>query len=299
MASNSSPGEHSPYPDRSRVAVLGDAMIDYAVQIDSSDSLDEKHAVTASVRSLGGNAANAAAAVTRICGPGSAELFATVSDDAWGQWIIDRVRTLGVGVQHVTRTPGATPHAVIVRDGQRRYLLVDRGVADEFHTPTPAVLAPYRVVYVSNPVVALPTIEVAPTATLVAGVEHQMIEALSDTALARAGVLVTNAAGWLVLQHRNVDVNVVETRGACGVRLHRPGVSAVDVEARPVEPRDPTGAGDAFAGALCAYLAHRVELLAAVHRANAVASVAVTTVGATLGPLDLEYLEPPGQEWES
>lgn len=273
-----------------RVAVFGDVMIDYSVEIDSRAARDEKRAVTASNRSLGGSGANAAAAVTRICGPASADLFATVSDDSWGEWIVDRVRGLDIGVEHVRRIAGAVPHAVIVHDGGDRSLLVDRGVADDIVVPPATVLAPYQVVYVSNPIACLTPLVVPAGSSVVAGVEHQMVDGLDATALARVDLVVTNAAGWDLLRHRRIHVPVVATDGARGVTVYRPDDTAHHFAAHDVDVRDATGAGDVFAGALCAYLAGGLDLTVAVGRANAVASIAVTTAGAQLGPVDPELV---------
>ena len=269
-----------------RVAVFGDAMIDYAVEIDSHASRDEKHAVTASRRSLGGSGGNAATAVTRILGAGSTDLFATVSDDPWGLWIVDQLRSLDIGTHHIAARAGAVPHAVIVHDGTRRSLLVDRGVADDVDIPSTEALVPYRLVYVSNPAASLNRLRTPADTTLVVGVEHQMCNALSDADLAGADVLITNEAGWSQLQRRHIRTATVVTAGDRGAVLHQPGRSPVAVAACQVEVRDATGAGDAFAGALSAYSATGFDLPSSVARANVIASLAVATPGALLGPVD-------------
>jgi sugar/nucleoside kinase (ribokinase family) len=286
MDSNSSPADAAV-----SVAVLGDAMIDYVVEIDSRTSLDEKHAVTTSSRRLGGSGANAAAAVTALCGAGTARLFATVSDDEWGHWISARVRDLGIDGTGIRSVAGPVPHAVIVDDGGTRHLLVDRGVADDVIVPTEGELSGHHVVYTSNPVACLERLRLSPNTCLVVGVEHQMLDALSDESLNRAAILITNAAGWSVLRQRSVTVPAVETRGELGVRLHRPGVPPVDVVALEVDAVDSTGAGDAFAGALCSYLAKDVKVVECIRRANAVAAVAVATQGSHLGPVDPALIE--------
>lgn len=287
MGSNSSRAEQVSGHQGVSIAVFGDAMIDYVVDIDSSAARDEKHAVRSSSRRLGGSGANAAAAITAICGPGSARLFATVSDDEWGRWIVTQMQSLGIDVGGVRRVPGSVPHAVVVHDADRRSLLVDRGVSDEVVMPPASELAAVDVVYVSNPVACLPRLEMPDSAVLVVGVEHQMVGQLTDAQLNRAALLITNAAGWEVLRDREVNVPCAETRGRLGVRLHQPPSSALDVAAVATGIVDPTGAGDAFAGAMCSLLARKVGLFEAVQRANRVASLAVGTPGSHLvGPVD-------------
>ena len=269
-----------------RVAVFGDAMVDYAVEIDSQAARDEKHAVNASHRSLGGSGGNAATAITRILGPDSTDLFATVSDDAWGQWIVDQLRSLRIGTDHIAIRPGAVPHAVIVHDGKQRHLLVDRGVADDVDIPPLDTLAPYRALYVSSPNTVLPLLPTVSGTLLVVGIEHQMYSSLSNSDLTSVDVLITNEAGWNILQDRHIRVATVVTAGDRGAVLHQPGKPPLAVAAHQVEVRDATGAGDAFAGALTAYLASGFDLPASVERANVIASQSVATPGPLLGPVD-------------
>jgi ribokinase len=270
-----------------RIAVFGDAMIDYAVHIDSSGARDEKYAVHRSARTLGGGGANTAIAITRVLGPGSAELYATVSDDPWGAWIADRLTELGVGVTHLRAVPGAVPHAVIVHDGADRRLLVDRGVADDVVVPAAGALAGHRLVFVCNPVAVLP-LSLPSGVTLVVGLEHQMVPAVDPDALTRADVIVTNTAGWQAMGPAVRHGTVVVTAGAGGAAVYRDGAMIHRVDGHDVVVCDATGAGDAFAGALCAALATGHDLATAVARANAIGAVAVTTMGAPLGPVDLD-----------
>jgi ribokinase len=175
---------------------------------------------------------------------------------------------------------------VIVHDGAQRHLLVDRGVADDVDIPPADALAAYRAVYVSNPHAVLSKLQTTNGATLIIGVEHQMCPALSDADLARADVLITNEAGWNALRHRIIHVPTVVTAGDRGAILYQPEQPPAVIAAAKVEVCDASGAGDAFAGALTSYLSIGLDLPSSVERANLIASLAVATHGAQLGPIE-------------
>jgi ribokinase len=71
---------------------------------------------------------------------------------------------------------------------------------------------------------------------------------------------------------------VILTLGERGVLLVN-GCGAEHIPALPVEAVDPTGAGDAFIGALATFLGEGMLLGEAAQRANAVAAVSVTRIG--------------------
>ena len=73
---------------------------------------------------------------------------------------------------------------------------------------------------------------------------------------------------------------VVVTLGAAGVDLHRAGSSSVHVDAIPVDVIDTTGAGDAFCGALAAWLAEGAAIEDSIAAAVAAGALATRAVGA-------------------
>lgn len=270
---------------RPHFVVVGDAMVDYTISLSGDAWADEKSTVLASQRGLGGTGANAAVTL-RLLG-GSVELFAAVSDDAWGAWIAEQLSNTRIGASRLKYVRGAVPHAtVVLTDTGERRVLVDRGVADRSPIPTRADLDAATAVYVSNPVATLTDLETPDGTTLVVAVEHQMVDALSPGDLAKASLLITNRAGWPALRRLGLQVPILETRGADGVRIHWGTGAAVDVAADPVEVADATGAGDAFAGAFCWYYSRPMSLIEAVGRAGIVGSLAAATAGSHLTRLD-------------
>jgi sugar/nucleoside kinase (ribokinase family) len=72
------------------------------------------------------------------------------------------------------------------------------------------------------------------------------------------------------------------------------GMTEVSEGIRPVEVKDRTGAGDAFAGAMIAALLRGVPLTEAVVAANAAGSEAVARLGA-VGEVDVSGIAAVGQ----
>jgi ribokinase len=72
---------------------------------------------------------------------------------------------------------------------------------------------------------------------------------------------------------------VILTLGERGALLVDGKGAAEHVPAVPVEPLDPTGAGDAFIGSLAVFLGEGRPLRDAIRRANAVAALSVTRIG--------------------
>ncbi|MDM9575748.1 PfkB family carbohydrate kinase, partial [Klebsiella pneumoniae] len=98
---------------------------------------------------------------------------------------------------------------------------------------------------------------------------------------------LTAAAEAADVLHAQGARNVIITLGASGALLSEHGVKS-RVPCFPSHPRDTTGAGDAFNGALAARLACGEPLQAAARFAAAYAAVSVEKQGASSLP---EYLE--------
>ena len=111
--------------------------------------------------------------------------------------------------------------------------------------------------------------------------------------------------GWTGLGQRLAEagfLEVVVKRGAAGAILCERGSRPLEVPARRVEVRDPTGAGDAFCGAYAACRLENLSPVEAARRATVAASMVIECGGAdaalALSPdtarRRLEASEPPG-----
>lgn len=260
-------------PGHPPVLVAGDVMLDYTIEIAAGEH-DEKRDVVASATAPGGTAANTAAALVLLGVP--VMLAATVGDDCAGRECLSHLAALGVDTTHVAVRPGPTGRATIVVDGPNRHVYVDRGVSDAPLSGLPRT----RYAYVSAPATVNPSELLG--ATLVLGVEHQMVTASLGPHLAAAGVVVTNQLGAARLATFAPDATVVETRGDRGATVHRPGHAPVTVPTERIDAIDATGAGDAFAAGFLAALAVGAGVVDAAAIGNHMGAAAARQRGAML-----------------
>ncbi|TAM66964.1 MAG: carbohydrate kinase family protein [Microbacteriaceae bacterium] len=268
------------------IVVIGDTMLDYYLEIPEA-SPDEKLTAVNSHRALGGTGANAAATIAAL--GAAVDLVSTISDDHFGDWIMAALADLAVGQSYVTRMKGQPPHATIITGGTRK-LIIDRGVADTIVMPPEAWIQAHSLIYVSNPPPVLPLLSAARHTTLVITVEHQMVERMEDS-LTGVDYILTNEAGFAALASRYAVLPpTIETRGAAGVILHT-GNARAAIPALSTEVVDETGAGDAFAGAFCQFLASRRPLRQAIELSAIVAALTVGTSQAHLTGIDKALVE--------
>jgi ribokinase len=100
---------------------------------------------------------------------------------------------------------------------------------------------------------------------------------------AEAAAPDTEAAARSLMAAGPATRAVVVTLGAAGALVVPGASSARRIPARPVDPVDTTGAGDAFNGALAAGLATSLSLMDAVERAVAASGLSTTRSGARAG----------------
>ena len=98
-------------------------------------------------------------------------------------------------------------------------------------------------------------------------------------AIYSADVLIPNSEEFELLGTSLSPITIVK-KGSAGVDVYAEGILMKSYEAEQVESVDPTGAGDAFSGALVASLANGKNLAEAVEIAISTAAKAVTTIGA-------------------
>ena len=92
-------------------------------------------------------------------------------------------------------------------------------------------------------------------------------------------IIVPNEEEFELVTTETSHITIV-TKGSDGVDLYIEGIKTNSFDAPVVEAIDPTGAGDAFAGSLIAYLANGEELTQAIGNATRTAASAVTAIGA-------------------
>ena len=134
---------------------------------------------------------------------------------------------------------------------------------------------PFRLLVDPGPLVA----EV-PTAVL-----HEVLTATSVLSLnARELGLLGGDVGSIWKHLTRPEAVIIVRVGAEGAWLHQRSSPPVLVPGHPVTAVDTTGAGDAHAGALLAFLAEGIALETALAKANVAAALAVTRRGSATGP---------------
>jgi ribokinase len=278
-----------------RVLVVGSVNVDTVLHCDHLPAPGETVLAAAMSTGFGGKGANQAVAAARL--GARVGLVAAVGDDDAGTAALADLAAEGVDTAGVVVVPGQpTGHATVLVDpAGENAIVVTPGanatldaatVTDRlgrFH-PLPA-----DVVLVSGEVpaecaeaaarVGVRTVyNLAPFRGLhdwLADVRPLVVLNETEAAQAAGTPRPADAAAHLA----GLFGAVVVTRGAAGALLVA-GTDVATVAARPVEPVDTTGAGDAFCGALAVGLAAGRPLRDAVAMAVRAGAIAVTGPGA-------------------
>lgn len=245
----------------------------------------------------GGKGANQAVASARL--DARVGMIGRVGDDDAGRSLVQSLIAEGIDVSGVSTDPERpTGLAAITVDARAENTIVVSPGAN-------AALAPEHVLpdVIGAAAVVLAQLEI-PMETVVAAAASCRGTFLLNPAPARhlqpdlserVDVLLPNRSELALLagceeptsiSDVTVAVGRLERRGATVVTLGALGALLVEggdahhVPAPDVKPVDPTGAGDAFCGALAASLAAGTGLLPAVERAVVAGAIATTTAGA-------------------
>lgn len=261
------------------LAVVGDTALDYYLPVPDEPWPDEKATSTGSSRLLGGTGANTAVAAARL--GANVELHTVVGTDPTGQWLIEQLLAAGLSSATTAHAPGNSTQTTILLSPNRRQVIVDRGVISAL-APDVERLQRADLVYISIAPPAVLALIADLGERVVAGIEAWMAD---DPALAQAlrsvGLVVTNEPGWSRLASGlNGRVTTVVTLGIHGAAIYDRDGSVHRVPAIEVDVVDSTGAGDCFAGALCAAILDSRTLLDACRLACVAAGLSVQALGA-------------------
>ncbi|HEX2024958.1 MAG TPA: PfkB family carbohydrate kinase [Actinomycetota bacterium] len=278
-----------PGPD---VVVVGDVMMDVSVAAPELERGGDVHG-RVSLRP-GGGGANAA--VWAAHAGATVTFHGRVGDDAPGRVLVEALRERGVGVEVSVDPEAPTGAILVVHQGNRRSMVADRGANARIRPEDLPDRLTARAVHLSGYLLFHPGSEPAARAALDrADASHVAVDAASwplirdygperfVEATGQATLLLANedeartlAAGdpedsarALSASYRHVVVKLADGGTILG---SDGGIERID--ARRVEPVDPTGAGDAFAGVLLARLARGTDLsTAATEGARAAGTV--------------------------
>ncbi len=285
------------------VCVVGSANIDLTFHTPRLPAAGETRPARGVHFGCGGKGANQAVMAARL--GARVQLVACVGADPFGRQLLDNLRANGVGTDHVgvdaARPTGMA--AIFVDDEARNCIAVAPGanaslapgdvrsasgtvraarvLLCQLETPLEATLEAFRVARaagvrtVLNPAPAhsMPDELLRLTDLCVPNETEAALLTGADTATSEGA-----AAAAASLRGRGAGA-VIITLGGRGC-LVDDGAETERFPAWPVDAVDPTGAGDAFLGALAAAFAKGVSLRDAVPRASAAAALSVTRSGA-------------------
>ena len=267
-----------------KVVSFGSLNYDLSIWLDRLPGPDETLQAQRMEAFSGGKGANQATAAARL--GAEAHMVGCVGDDDRGRWLLEVLNASGVDTAHVriaeeptgTALPLITPadvSIVIVAGANARTGIDDADAAAE-------VIAAADVLLLQGEVGAAGARRAAQAArtggTIVvfnpAPVDPFVVEAVVPL----TDVLVMNRAEQAQIADFGLETGQCETIVTLGSRGAQ--VGEVLVPPYSVEVIDPTGAGDAFCGAVGVSLAERRPLVEAVRFANAAGALAVGTPGA-------------------
>ncbi|MYH72168.1 MAG: ribokinase [Acidimicrobiia bacterium] len=267
-----------------KVVSFGSLNYDLSIWLDRLPGPDETLRAQRMEAFSGGKGANQATAAARL--GADAHMVGCVGNDDRGRWLLDVLNDSGVDTSFVRVVEEPTGTAVpLISPADVSIVIIaganaSTGVADA-DTAAP-VIAAADVLLLQGEVGAAGARRAAQAArsggtTVVfnpAPVDPFLVEAVVPL----TDVLVVNRA-----EQAQIDAIGPET-GQCDTVVTLGGRGAqiddVLVPSYPAEVIDPTGAGDAFCGALGVALAEDLPLIDAVRFANATGALAVQTPGA-------------------
>ncbi len=251
---------------------------------------------------FGGKGGNQALAAARA--GGLVRMAGAVGDDAFGQFLLDRLDAGGVDRTHVLTLPGSdSGMSVAISDAEGDYGAVivsgsNLAIAPETMAE-PALWRDATALILQNEVpepVNLAAASAARQAGALICLNAAPVRALSAELASLVDILVVNsveaedlcgivvdsltAAGLAARQLSSQFPTVVVTAGGDGVAGVRRGSAVVHLPALPVALVSTHGAGDAFVGALVVSLAAsgpEAPLADALHAANAAAAEHVSS----------------------
>jgi len=274
-----------------RVLVIGDVIDDIIVVPDGAirPNTDTNASIT---QTLGGSAGNIASWASHA---GAHVTFIGCVASSDEQRVTKEFETFGVHVELQTSDTKPTGSLVVLVDGDSRSMLTDRGANKELSLEALTIdyLSDYSYVFLSGYTLfgrseaeiknfifrvqdsgALLAIDPGSTGYIKDfGVEE------FKRAVNGVDIIVPNKEEFELLATETSHITIV-TKGSNGVDLYIEGIKTNSFDSPVVEAIDPTGAGDAFAGSLIAYLAQGEELNQAIAKATKTAATAVTTIGA-------------------
>ncbi len=267
-----------------KVVSFGSLNYDLSIWMDRLPDPDETLRAQRMEAFSGGKGANQATAAARL--GAEAHMVGCVGDDDRGRWLVSVLKSSGVDTSLVRVSEEPTGTAVpLITPADVSIVIVaganaSTGAADA--DAAAAVIAAADVLLLQGEVGAAGARRAAQAArsggTAVVFNPAPVDPFLVEAVMPLADVLVMNRAEQVQIDAIGPETGQCDTVITLGSRGAQ--VGEVVVPPYPADVVDPTGAGDAFCGALGVALAEERPLVEAVRFANAAGALAVATPGA-------------------
>ncbi len=289
--------------DTPRIVVVGSANMDLISRVPRLPRLGETLHGHSFHLVYGGKGANQAVMAARL--GAHVTMVCRVGKDVFGEGMVHNFQSNGIQTAYVTvddhHSSGVAPifvddnadNVIVIIAGAngaltpadveaaRQTITAANAVVCQLEVPLAATLAAFRiakdcgVMTILNPA---PAADLSPELLRLTDIfapneiESEMLSGMSVTSLEEAEA----AAHCLLAKGMRAVVMTLGERGALYVDRDQ----VFHAPACKVKAVDPTGAGDAFIGALAVYLSEGVPLNTALSRANAAAALSVMRIGA-------------------
>ena len=309
---------------RPEIAIIGAGIVDIPLSpVDSSVFDAGSTPLERIAMHVGGDAANEAMALARL--GRRPMLVSKLGRDAAGDFVLGELASAGVDTSAVVREEGLDTGinvVLVTPDGERRFLtnrngsLRRLGLADILPALEGEAFRDVRLACLASLFVS-PELTIRDAAALLSRLKARGITLCADTTRPKRGETATDLAPVLELldfflpnleeaaaltgetdPDAIADALLARGLGCAAVKLGGRGCLVKGRGLRALVPAvpgvrrvDTTGAGDAFAAGFMAGILEGREILACARWANAVASVCVERVGATLPEIEREDLE--------
>ena len=286
-----------------RICVVGSANMDLIARVPRLPHVGETLQGRSFHLVYGGKGANQAVMAARM--GGAVTMVACVGKDVFGEGMLRNFQQYGIDTAHVrvdeNRTSGVAP--IFVDDQAQNVIVIVAGAngalsPSDVRAARAAILASSAVVcQLEVPLeTTLEAFRIARSGGARTILNPAPAQTLPAELLALTDICAPNESETELLT--GMPVNSMEEAQAAGQRLLQAGLSTViitlgergvlvldgaaawHVPAMKVAAVDPTGAGDAFIGALAVCLGEGMSLEQAVRRANIAAALSVTRLGA-------------------
>ncbi len=286
-----------------RICVVGSANMDLIARVPRLPHAGETLQGRSFHLVYGGKGANQAVMAARM--GGAVTMVACVGKDVFGEGMLRNFQQYGIDTAHVrvdeNRTSGVAP--IFVDDQAQNVIVIVAGAngalsPSDVRAARAAILASSAVVcQLEVPLeTTLEAFRIARSGGARTILNPAPAQTLPAELLALTDICAPNESETELLT--GMPVNSMEEAQAAGQRLLQAGLSTViitlgergvlvldgaaawHVPAMKVAAVDPTGAGDAFIGALAVCLGEGMSLEQAVRRANIAAALSVTRLGA-------------------